>query len=69
VQIYLIISYTLIGVLSVVLLILSLSSAGKEHRPTEKLNGLIFFTLSIVALCVLIVVAATYISAGGLALK
>ena len=68
-QIYLIISYTLIGVLSVVLLIMSLTSVGKEHRPTEKVNGLIFFTLSIVALCVLIVVAATYISAGGLALK
>jgi hypothetical protein len=51
------------------LLVLSFISAGKEHRSGEKLNGFFFLTLVVVGLCVLVALAATYISTGGLTLK
>jgi hypothetical protein len=69
VQIYLLISYALIGVLCVALLVMSLISTETRHRSGEKLNALIFFTLAFVSLCVLVGLAATYISTGALSLK
>ena len=67
-QSILLFSYALIG-LGIMLLVLSFISAGKEHRSGEKLNGFFFLTLVVVGLCVLVALAATYISTGGLTLK
>ena len=54
--------YLVIGLLSVTLLILSLLSAAKEQRSSERLKGLVFFTLAVImGLCTLVGLFAGYI--------
>jgi hypothetical protein len=49
-----ILGYVVLGLLSVPLLIVSLVSAGKEHRSGERLKGLVFFTIAVImGLCTL----------------
>ena len=53
--------YGVIGLLSIVLLVLSLILAGKEHRSEDKLKGLVFFTLAVIGLCTVIALIAANI--------
>jgi hypothetical protein len=53
-------SYGLVVLLSITLLALSLVSIRKENRHGQPLNGIIWFSLAIIASCALIALLAAY---------
>jgi len=57
--------YAVLGLMSFVLLAVSLISAGKEYRSGERLKGLVFFIIAIIiGLCILVVLLTAYVHLG-----
>ena len=45
------VGYTVLGLVSVTVLLLSLISAAREHNAQDRFKGLVLFTLGIIGLC------------------
>ncbi|HEY7164281.1 MAG TPA: hypothetical protein VIB79_06940 [Candidatus Binatia bacterium] len=57
------IGYTVLGLLSVSLLLLSLISGAREHRAEDRFRGLVYFTLGMIGLCTAIALFGGYMIA------